>query len=95
MRPSKKYGREPKPLDTRRLMGYTTFEEGADGREYKVHEIARGAKEYVCPGCNGMIAIGEKHVVVWTEEHIMGAHAGARERRHWHSSCWRARGRRR
>lgn len=39
-------------------------------------------KAYVCPACDGTIAPGHGHVVVWPEEQ-------AAERRHWHLHCWR------
>ncbi len=95
MRSSRKYQREVPALNTERLMGYTHREIGTDGLEYKVHQIRSGQKVYLCPGCNGTISIGESHVVAWTEEGWFGAEAGARDRRHWHSGCWNARGRRR
>ncbi|MFC5369780.1 ATP/GTP-binding protein [Arcanobacterium bovis] len=95
MRRSRKYQREVTPLNTHRLMGYTRYEIGADGLEYKVHSIPSAKKQYVCPGCNGIISVGVAHVVAWTEESLFGPLAGARERRHWHTGCWNARGRRR
>lgn len=95
MRRSKKYQREFQPIDTSRLMGGKRYEIGADGLEYHVQQIQRGTKVYLCPGCNGTISVGESHVVVWTEEHFFGAQAGQEARRHWHTSCWQARGRRR
>ena len=38
-------------------------------------------KEYICPGCDGIIEVGVGHVVVIPE------HA-ADLRRHWHHGCW-------
>ncbi|NLI03976.1 MAG: ATP/GTP-binding protein [Actinomycetaceae bacterium] len=75
-------------------MGYTTRETTPDGIEFKVHHIRSAAKEYICPGCNGVIPVGQAHVVAWTDEHFFGAQAGQRERRHWHTGCWNSRGRR-
>lgn len=74
-------------------MGGMHYEDGRDGTQYKVHNISRGTKEYVCPGCNGIILVGESHVVAWTEDTILGAQFGQDNRRHWHNSCWRHRGR--
>lgn len=95
MRRSKKYQREERPLDTARLMGYTRTEERSDGLQYKVHHIRAAKKEYLCPGCNTTIYVGEAHEVAWTEEGLFGVGSGQRDRRHWHTSCWRARDRRR
>ncbi len=38
-------------------------------------------KRYVCPGCQGIIAKGEGHLVV-VPEHNPDL------RRHWHRACW-------
>lgn len=94
MRKSRKYSRVVRPLNTERILGYTRQEIGKDGREYKVHHIQSAKKRYICPGCSGTINIGEAHEVAWTEENWFGREAGLRERRHWHTSCWQARGRR-
>ena len=93
MRKSKKYSRPTRPLNTEALMGGVSYQTGRDGTEYKVHHIHSGTKQYVCPGCNGAIAVGESHEVVWTEDTILGAQFGVDARRHWHTSCWRHRGR--
>lgn len=93
MRKSKKYARQARPLNTEALMGGVSYQAGRDGNEYKVHHIHSGTKQYVCPGCNGVIAVGESHEVVWTEDTILGAQFGIEGRRHWHTSCWRHRGR--
>ncbi|PKZ89604.1 ATP/GTP-binding protein [Trueperella bernardiae] len=75
-------------------MNYTHYETADNGMEFKVHTIRAGTKEYVCPGCNGIIMVGESHVVAWTEDSWFGPQAGQEARRHWHTSCWRAKGRR-
>lgn len=93
MRPSKKYSRPVRELNTRALLGGVEYQTGRDGNEYKVHHISRGAKEYVCPGCNGVIMVGQAHEVVWSEDTLLGAQYGIDNRRHWHSSCWQHRGR--
>lgn len=74
-------------------MNYTHYED-VGGLQYKVHRIKSGKKEYLCPGCQGVILVGESHVVVWTEDSLFGAEAGMAARRHWHTNCWNARGRR-
>lgn len=38
-------------------------------------------KEYVCPGCDGIIAAGIGHVVVIPDD-------APDMRRHWHHGCW-------
>jgi len=38
-------------------------------------------KEYVCPGCDGIIEVGVGHVVVIPED-------APDLRRHWHHGCW-------
>jgi hypothetical protein len=48
---------------------------------------SRAAKAYRCPGCDQVIAPTLAHVVAWRPGH-------EDDRRHWHTPCWRARGRR-
>lgn len=60
-------------------------------REWEVRPVtgASTVRPYRCPGCDHEIRLGTPHVVVWPvydEE--------AADRRHWHTSCWTARGRR-
>jgi hypothetical protein len=38
-------------------------------------------KEYLCPGCNGIIPVGTFHLVVVPDE-------APDLRRHWHHGCW-------
>lgn len=94
MRRSKKYSREVKPLNVEAAMGGIHYEEGRDGTQYKVHHVTRGTKSYLCPGCNGVILPGESHEVAWTEDTLFGVEYGQEQRRHWHTSCWKHRGRR-
>ncbi len=42
---------------------------------------------YRCPGCDQELAAGTPHVVAWPE-------GRPEDRRHWHTVCWTARGRR-
>ncbi|MFW6090895.1 MAG: hypothetical protein ACODAF_03420 [Actinomycetota bacterium] len=50
-------------------------------------------KAYRCPGCDQLIRPATPHVVAWPADD--GGSGGVAERRHWHTGCWQARGRRR
>ncbi|MFM9135950.1 MAG: hypothetical protein ACKOT0_11080 [bacterium] len=65
------------------------IEEHPDGDWY-VRSItgSSSTKTYRCPGCDHEILPATPHVVAWP------VHAGAEDRRHWHTACWRARDRR-
>ncbi|MGO4384834.1 ATP/GTP-binding protein [Specibacter sp. RAF43] len=78
-------------LDRARL-GIPERESAPDG-EWAVRTItARNAqKVYTCPGCNHPVQPGVAHLVVWRQDAMFGAEAGLRDRRHWHSNCWRGR----
>lgn len=52
------------------------------GYEVKRVDPGRAAKDYVCPACGNVVAIGEGHVVVWPVD-------DPDLRRHWHRHCWR------
>jgi len=60
------------------------------GREYLVQPIsaASAQKEYICPGCGGMVPPGVAHVVVWRADGVLGDEADLASRRHWHNHCW-------
>ncbi|WP_040158779.1 hypothetical protein [Mobilicoccus massiliensis] len=64
-----------------------------DGTTWVVREVTGRdpGRRYVCPGCQQSFSGGSSHVVVWPES---GLGAGVSGRRHWHTSCWRARHRR-
>jgi hypothetical protein len=47
-------------------------------------------KPYRCPGCDQEIRPATPHLVVWPAE----GYGSIEDRRHWHSACWKARGRR-
>lgn len=83
-----------RPLDMDRLASMPRVETDAQGRESTVRRVRGSAKSYRCPGCDQMIPPNTPHVVAWSNDNFMGAQAGMDERRHWHSSCWEARGRR-
>jgi hypothetical protein len=57
--------------------------------EYLVRRVQpyQATKVYRCPGCDQGIAVGIGHVVAWPDGEVDG-------RRHWHTSCWQARGQR-
>jgi hypothetical protein len=63
----------------------------ADG-QWTVQRVsgAGAAKEYRCPGCNQVIAVGTPHVVAFPADDPRGVD----DRRHWHTPCWDARQRR-
>jgi len=48
----------------------------------------QATKEYVCPGCHGVIPVGEGHLVVVPK-------LAPDLRRHWHHACWEHRHNRR
>lgn len=50
---------------------------------------AAATRSYRCPGCDHEIRPATPHVVVWPA--LDDEEAGLSERRHWHTSCWRAR----
>ena len=45
------------------------------------------ARSYRCPGCDQELRPGSPHVVAWPD-------GQPDDRRHWHTACWAARGRR-
>lgn len=81
-------------LDLDRARAGTRAESGPDG-DWTVRAIAASAKTYLCPGCRQEITPDTAHVVAWRSDHVLGDEAAMAERRHWHASCWRERGRRR
>lgn len=71
-------------------------EEWSDG-EWAVRSVTGSAstKAYRCPGCDHEIRPATPHVVAWPVDGPVDAHgAGLQDRRHWHTACWQARGRR-
>lgn len=78
-----------------RVLGYDRVEPGPDGRDWAVRRIPGQAaqKVYRCPGCEQEIRAGVPHVVAWPKEDF--GQGGVHDRRHWHTPCWGARGRRR
>lgn len=82
------YGAEHVPLDPDRLQSVPQTQTGPGGEPYAVRRVRGGEKSYRCPGCQQIVSPGTPHVVAWPTEHLFGAEAGVRERRHWHSGCW-------
>ncbi len=78
---------EPRPLGG----AHEDVEEHPDG-DWVVRRISGSAstKTYRCPGCDQEIRPATPHVVAWPADRS----AGEEDRRHWHSACWDARGRR-
>ena len=62
-------------------------EQVVDG--YVVRAVAGSvsARAYRCPGCDQELSPSTAHVVAWPE-------GRPDDRRHWHTACWAARGRR-
>ncbi|WP_074709964.1 hypothetical protein [Arthrobacter alpinus] len=76
----------------RSRLGIPATESAPDG-VWAVRTISSGnaQKAYTCPGCHRQITPGTPHLVVWQEDALFGDEAGLRDRRHWHSNCWRGR----
>ncbi len=77
-------------------------EEAADG-DWVVRALTGSAtgKAYRCPGCDQEIRPATPHVVTWpayardSDLDAWDTESAADRRRHWHTTCWRARDRRR
>ncbi|GAA4747844.1 hypothetical protein GCM10023328_32810 [Modestobacter marinus] len=77
-------------------------EEASDG-DWVVRPLtgAGSDKSYRCPGCDQLIPPRTPHVVTWpayardSDLDPWDTDSAADWRRHWHTVCWRARGRRR
>jgi hypothetical protein len=71
--------------------GAVRAESGTDG-EWIVRQVpgAQTTKTYRCPGCDQEIRPGTPHLVTWPA----AEYGSVDDRRHWHASCWSARGRR-
>ena len=78
---------EPRPAGG----AHQDVEEHPDG-DWVVRRItgSSSTKTYRCPGCDQEIRPATPHVVAWPADRP----AGEDERRHWHTACWNARGRR-
>jgi hypothetical protein len=69
-----------------------------DDEEWVVRQVTGSAatRAYRCPGCDQQIRPATPHVVAWPASFRDGEDedSGLAERRHWHTACWNARGRR-
>lgn len=91
-----KHGRPaPDPDELSRAFGHQHTESDAHG-DWIVRQVtgAAAGKMYRCPGCDHEIPPGTPHVVAWPSVPEYGSGGGVGERRHWHTACWNARGRR-
>ncbi|MDM7830913.1 hypothetical protein [Cellulomonas edaphi] len=86
------YAHESRPLDVDRATGGRRAESADDG-EWVVQSVRGSDRLYRCPGCDQPVAPGTAHVVAWRSDGLFGE--AVDDRRHWHSSCWQARSRRR
>jgi hypothetical protein len=76
-------------------------EEAGDG-DWVVRAVTGSAtgKTYRCPGCDQEVRPGTPHLVTWPAYardsglDPWDTDSAADLRRHWHTACWRARGRR-
>ncbi|MHA6627647.1 hypothetical protein ACU61A_19590 [Pseudonocardia sichuanensis] len=75
-----------------RSAAVTRRESGSDG-DWVVRSVtgSSATKDYRCPGCEQLIRTGTGHVVAWPADEV----GTVADRRHWHTACWAARGRRR
>ncbi|MBP2476822.1 hypothetical protein JOF53_005694 [Crossiella equi] len=72
-------------------LGDARTESGPDG-DWIVRSVpgSQTTKTYRCPGCDHEVRPGTAHLVAWPADEL----GSAADRRHWHSGCWQARGRR-
>jgi hypothetical protein len=77
---------------TREYIPRTRVETHPDGEWYvRSFTGSSATKDYRCPGCDQVIRPATPHIVAWSADDPQGAEF----RRHWHTSCWSARDRRR
>ena len=77
---------------------------GGTGEQYRGvdHAVRRisgqaATKTYRCPGCDHEVLPGTPHLVAWPLDGPVAGSGPADDgpdRRHWHTPCWAARGRR-
>lgn len=96
--PKRPWAQDHPELDVDRVRGGRSTESGADG-EWVVQRVTGATgpagKVYTCPGCRQDIPPGTAHVVAWASDDLLGPESGLAGRRHWHTSCWSHRARRR
>ncbi len=80
-------------LSIERALGASTrTEEHPDGT-WSVRQVAgrQSDRRYLCPGCQQTFSGTTPHIVAWPADGL----GSLDDRRHWHTTCWRARNRRR
>lgn len=79
------------PRDVTSLAYGGARKESRRGSEWFVRDIPvhRAEKPYRCPACGTDVPTGQAHVVAWSADHLFGDDAAVRDRRHYHSHCWR------
>lgn len=79
------------PRDVSRLSYGGARKESYRGEEWFVRDIPehRAEKPYLCPACGVTVPAGQAHIVAWRANHLMGDDAAVRDRRHYHTHCWR------
>ncbi len=91
MSPRKNYpkNKRPKRQNLEITASNQRFEEHSEGL-YTVRNLtgSGATKPYRCPGCDHMIPLATPHIVAWLEDDEEG-------RRHWHSTCWAKKDKRR
>lgn len=76
-----------------RALGSLTRTESHPDGEWHVRNVGASDRSYLCPGCQQWFS-HVPHVVAWPADDFV-SFGGAEVRRHWHSTCWRARNTRR
>ena len=76
----------------RALGGMTRTESHPDG-EWAVRRVKGSVapRSYLCPGCQQVFDGTRPHIVAWPTDGL----GSVADRRHWHTTCWQARNRRR
>jgi len=91
MSPRRNYPKGKRPQSDEREIPTSnqSFEEHDDGL-YIVRKLtgSGATKPYRCPGCDQMIPMATPHIVAWLDGDEDG-------RRHWHSTCWTKKNKRR
>ena len=84
--------RDDVPLNVDRALGGAPRRETYAGGEWFVRRVTGvgASRPYLGPGCQQTIQMGTPHVVAWPADGV----GGLDDRRHWHTGCWEARGRR-
>lgn len=90
-RQNRRQREDPDDLEADQLTRGAARREVAVDGDWLVRSVtgAAATKTYRCPGCDQEIRPGLPHLVVWPD-----GTSGTDSRRHWHTPCWRARGRR-